>query len=149
MRSSIPGTAFSQTEGPVKGIISIENRRANGEPTKRDMAKIDLRFAAVVKAFARDRQVSHGGGKGFGSGALKVNGKIFAMISSKGKFVVKLPQKRVDELIRTGQGENFDTGAGRIMKEWVVIKAGDADWKEFAGEACQFVKRMNAGSPRP
>ena len=45
---------------------------------------------------------------------------------------MKLSQKRVDELISNGQGENFDTGGGRIMKEWVVIKAGDADWKELA-----------------
>jgi hypothetical protein len=41
------------------------------------------RFDRVVAAFAKDRQVSHADGKGFGSGALKVNGKIFAMMSSK------------------------------------------------------------------
>ena len=87
MRSSIPGTTFSQKEDPVKDIISIKNRGANSELTERDADEIDLRFAAVVKAFSRDRQVTHGGSKGFGSGALKVNGKIFAMISSTGKFV--------------------------------------------------------------
>ena len=103
-------------------------------------AKVDPQFTSVVEAFAKDRCVSYGGGKGFGSGALKVNGKIFAMISSKGEFVLKLPQKRVEELISSRQGQNFDTGGGRIMKEWVVIKAADADWKQLAEEAYRFVK---------
>ena len=43
----------------------------------------DSRLARVVDAFAKDREVSRGGGKGFGSGALKVNGKIFAMMSPR------------------------------------------------------------------
>ncbi|HEY8094949.1 MAG TPA: hypothetical protein VIE65_02505, partial [Methylobacter sp.] len=47
-------------------------------------------FVLVAHAFALDRRVVCGGGKGFGSGALKVDGKIFAMISSKGQFVMKL-----------------------------------------------------------
>ena len=41
------------------------------------------------------------------------------MISSKGQFVAKLPRERVDELVRLGQGEHFDPGHGRKMKEWV------------------------------
>ena len=48
------------------------------------MISSDQRFVRVAEAFASDRNVSHGGGKGFGSGALKADGKIFAMISSKG-----------------------------------------------------------------
>ena len=42
--------------------------------------------------------------RGFGSTALKVNGKIFAMVDSQGRFVVKLPQQRVFELMAGGQG---------------------------------------------
>jgi len=38
------------------------------------------------------------GKKGFGSSAHQVNGKIFAMISSRGSFVVKLPKHRVESL---------------------------------------------------
>lgn len=68
-------------------------------------------FALVVNAFADDRQVTpQGTGKGFGSGALKVNGKIFAMISSKGEFVVKLSEERVNELVAAGKGSRFDPG---------------------------------------
>lgn len=75
-------------------------------------AAVDPRFAPVVDAFARRRDVTYGG-KGFGSSALKVNGKIFAMMTPEGTFVVKLPRPRVDELVRLGKGEAFDPGHGR------------------------------------
>jgi hypothetical protein len=52
-------------------------------------------FASVVNAFVEDKQVTRDEGKGFGSGALKVNGKIFAMMTSQHKFVVKLPKGRI------------------------------------------------------
>jgi hypothetical protein len=38
-------------------------------------------------------------GKGFGSSALKVEGRIFAMLTSRSEFVVKLPRERVDETL--------------------------------------------------
>jgi hypothetical protein len=69
-----------------------------------------------------------------------VNGKIFAMMSSKGKFVVKLPKTRVDKLVSSGKGERFDPGHGTIMKEWVVVETGEAGGIELAKEAHQFVK---------
>ena len=108
---------------------------------ERETAEVDPRFALVVDAFAEDRRVTHGGSKGFGSGALKVNGRIFAMMSSKGEFVVKLPKERVEELAASGAGEPFDTGRGRLMKEWIVIGADRANWIELAREAYDFVKR--------
>ena len=90
----------------------------------------------VVDAFADDRQVCPPGtGKGFGSGALKVNGKIFAMISSKGEFVVKLPEERVNELVAAGKGSRFDPGRGRVMKAWLVVTADHASWLPLAKEA--------------
>jgi hypothetical protein len=108
---------------------------------RRNQAKRDSdpRFARVAAAFARKRGVTQGGDKGFGAGALKVNGKIFAMISSKGNFVVKLPKDRVDDLAMRGAAERFDPGRRRIMKEWAVI-TGNADWVALAKEACEFVK---------
>ena len=96
----------------------------------------DERFAVVVSAFADDRQVSlPGSGKGFGSRALKVNGKIFAMMSSKGHFVVKLPEERVNALIAAGSGTRFDPGRGRLMKEWLVVTADPKSWVTLAREA--------------
>jgi hypothetical protein len=97
-------------------------------------------FARVIDAFAGDRKVSRGEGKGFGSGALKVDGKIFAMMSSKGEFVVKLPKFRVDQLVDRGQGRRFDPGRGRLMREWLVVESGTAQWVELAREAYRFVK---------
>lgn len=110
---------------------------------ERKITELDPAFARIVNALAADRQVTHGGGKGFGSGALKVKGKIFAMISSKGEFVVKLPKKRVDELVESGKGQRFDPGRGRLMKEWIVIRPGTLNWIEHAKEACAFVKQGN------
>src|SRR6202795_2034102 len=99
-------------------------------------ASRDAEFALVVSAFADDRQVSPpGSGKGFGSGALKVNGKIFAMMSSKGHFVVKLPEERVDALIAAGKGTRFDPGRGRLMKEWLVVIGDHKSWVPLAREA--------------
>lgn len=103
--------------------------------------EIDPGFDRVVNAFAGDRQVSRGEGKGFGSGALKVNGRIFAMMSSKGEFVVKLPKKRVDELVDAGKGKRFDPGHGRLMKEWFVAGKGVTDWLELAKEVREFAKQ--------
>ena len=96
-------------------------------------------FAQVVSAFGNDRDVAYGGGRGFGSGALKVKGKLFAMISSKAQFVVKLPRERVDELVGLGTGEYFDPGHGRLMKEWVALDGHNSLWVNLAKEARDYV----------
>ena len=103
------------------------------------VAEIDPRYAPVVEAFAKNRHVSRENRKGFGSGSLKVNGKIFAMMSSKRQFVVKLPKNRVDELVNQGKGQRFDPGHGRIMKEWFVAGKDEANWIDLAKEAYHFV----------
>jgi len=102
--------------------------------------KADLNFDAVVAAFSKTKDVIRETRLGFGSGSLKVNGKIFAMISSKGEFVVKLPRQQVDELVRSKQGKLFDPGHGRLMKEWFVA-TGSADWLKLSQEAYAFVKK--------
>jgi TfoX/Sxy family transcriptional regulator of competence genes len=99
---------------------------------------IDPSFAPVVAAFAKDRHVSRR--KMFSSSSvLNVNGKIFAMLV-RGKFVAKLPKDRVAELVSSGNGEYFDPGHGRLMKEWVAVGAGKALWVKLAKEAYRFVK---------
>lgn len=106
-------------------------------------------FEPVVRAFTRDRRVVYGGGKGFGSGALKVDGKIFAMISSKGRFVVKLPADRVEALVGDGTGEHFDAGRGKKMKEWLAVTGEPKLWIKLAKEARQFVgSKPGAGVSR-
>ena len=103
------------------------------------MSDIDPLFAKVVKAFAGKRDVTRQSAKGFGSGALKVNGKIFAMMS-KAEFVVKLPRLRVDQIIAAGQGTRFDPGHGIVMREWVVVTVTEGEWVELGKEAYRFVK---------
>ncbi len=114
------------------------HRPRKSEPTSR-YVQLDPTFALIVQAFSRARRVSYGG-QGFGRRALRLDGKIFAMLSSKGQFVVKLPRQRVVELIRAGKGEYFDTGRDRVMKEWLAVLESPASWLELAREAHRFAK---------
>ena len=103
---------------------------------------IQKRFATIVAALAEEKGVTLGqqGKKGFGSSALQVNGKIFAMVSSGGLFVVKLPKQRVEELESQGMGKKFDPGHGRLMKEWLALAPDTAkQWLPLAREALLFV----------
>jgi hypothetical protein len=78
-------------------------------------------------------------GGGFGAGALRYQKKIFAMLV-RGQLVVKLPRKRVDELVADGSGERFDGNKGKPMKEWFVLDAdADVNWSTLAKEALDFV----------
>ena len=100
----------------------------------------ETRYAAVVASMLQHRGVSQSTKKGFGSSALVVNGSIFAMLSSKRRFVVKLPRRRVDVLVAAGVGERFDPGRGRLMKEWLSLKpASTAEWESLAREAMAYV----------
>lgn len=119
---------------------------------KHGVADADLRFAEVVAAFAADRRLApiaaslraeraeHRARK-FGSGALKVNGKIFAMVV-RDHLVVKLPKDRVSELVEASAGKHFDAGRGRLMKEWVVILSDDCSWVDLAKEAHDFCSKQ-------
>jgi hypothetical protein len=84
------------------------------------------------------------GGRGFGAGALKVDGKIFAMVSARGELVLKLPASRIDELVGQGAGRVFVVGA-RTMKEWFVAVELSADeCLTLADEARRFVHPVRA-----
>jgi len=75
----------------------------------------------------------------FGSSALRVRGRIFAMVT-RGRLVLKLPAERVAELIDAGEGETYDAGKGRPLKEWVSLEPGRQDnWLGLATEALKFV----------
>ena len=95
-------------------------------------------FERVAGAFATDRRVTRGG-KGFGSTGLKVDGKLFALVSSRGEYVVKLPRARVSELVSAGVGVLFDPGHGRLMREWIALSGNDGRWLELAKEARAYV----------
>lgn len=105
----------------------------------------EARFATIVEALRGEPDVSYGADapgskRGFGSSALKVDGKIFAMLV-RGTFVVKLPRPRVDALVAAGDGERFDRGDGRLMKEWLAVEATAGEgWLALASEAMAYVR---------
>ena len=104
------------------------------------------RYAKVVKAFAGRRGVSAESGRGFGSSALKVDNRIFAMLASGDRFVVKLPRQRVVALVAAGEGERFDPRRnGKLMKEWLVVgPRREMRWLPLAQEAFEFAKTKRA-----
>jgi hypothetical protein len=106
----------------------------------------EARYDRLVVEFASETDVDPpsaglAGGRGFGANALKVDGRIFAMLT-RDRLVVKLPRVRVDELVLEGVGERFDPGHGRIMKEWLSIHDGhEEEWEALAREALTFGRR--------
>ena len=98
----------------------------------------------LVDAFANEPDVTppedlDTRGKKFGSNALKVKDKIFAMLRQD-RLVVKLPKARVEALVGAGQGERMVSGGGREMKEWLVLTPRSSeDWTALAREAYAFV----------
>jgi hypothetical protein len=97
------------------------------------------RYAQIVRAFLRRPGITQQG-RGFGSAALKVRGKMFATLSPAGALVVKLPRQRVDALVADGQGKPFEPGPSRVMTEWLELyAASDKDWTSLAEEALAFV----------
>ncbi len=125
--------------------------KAKPKQTTRRVKRPELHpsFAGVVRAFIRDPRVTFGG-QGIGSRALKLDGKIFAMLNSAGSFVVKLPRARVATLVAAGRGWHFDPVHGRPMKEWLVVDGRPASWLRLAREAYEDARAnlTSAGSAR-
>jgi hypothetical protein len=98
-------------------------------------------FAALITAFTSRPRVTYGG-RGFGARALRFDGKIFAMLDSKGRFVVKVPRIRADELLARGQAVHFEPVPGRPMKEWIVVTGRRPSWLALAREAYEYVASL-------
>jgi hypothetical protein len=99
---------------------------------------VEVAFGRIARAFAKDRRVTQGG-KGFGSTGLKVDGKLFALVSSRRQYVVKLPKARVRALVSEGAGVLWDPGHGRLMREWIALSGNEVRWLELAREARAYV----------
>ncbi len=100
------------------------------------------RFALLVEEFAAlEGVVPPGATIGFGSGALRFEGRIFAMLAHD-RLVLKLPSSRVGALVADREGEHFDANKGRPMKEWLSLSPrSDLSWSELAHEALSFARR--------
>lgn len=110
---------------------------------------VEARYAELAERFAGKPGVTlpgaDGGRRGFGADALKVDGRIFAMLVN-GRLVLKLPRTRVEALVAEGEVERFDSGPGRVMREWVTVLPDSADRLDaLAAEALAFVR---SGSPQ-
>jgi hypothetical protein len=130
-------------------MVRIRQRRAS-TPKKRspsDEAKAETSASKLFELLCdqlKDQVDVECGAKrsGFGANALKVNGKIFAMVSSRSQLVFKLPGNRVRELAQQDIGTPFDPGRGRLMREWLVLlKDSRATALALAIEALEFGRR--------
>jgi hypothetical protein len=118
--------------------MATTKKTAKKTAKKAEAPQLPARYEPVVNAFIRKADVT--GGVMMASYGLKVNGKIFVMFP-RGTFVAKLPKARVDALVASGDGEPFDPGHGRLMKEWLVVHNMSLDLVALAKEAYDFVKR--------
>lgn len=110
------------------------------------MKKPEAEFAAVIAGLRNKPGVTppsddEGTRRKFGSNGLRINGRVFAMLSAEKRLIVKLPRDRVDALVNAGDGERFDPRRnGRVMREWIVMKPSSrANWLQLAREALDFV----------
>ncbi|HEY2406152.1 MAG TPA: hypothetical protein VGI10_09125 [Polyangiaceae bacterium] len=71
---------------------------------------------------------------------LRVGKEFLALVDYKGSgLVVKLPEERVNELIRAGDGRPF-APAGKVFKEWVAVPKPDRRrWRALLQEGIAFV----------
>ncbi|WP_236789278.1 TfoX/Sxy family protein [Amycolatopsis sp. GM8] len=103
---------------------------------------MEERFEELVDQFVGMPDVAPPGSTGgrFGSHALRVRSKIFAMYV-RGQLVLKLPKSRVDELVAAGEGIRFDANKGTPMKEWLALAPeSELPWHPLAEEAMTFVR---------
>jgi hypothetical protein len=102
----------------------------------------------LMAAHGADGVTPPAGGSGFGRGALRYRGKIFAMFV-RGRLVLKLPRQRVDELAAAGHGIRFDANKGTPMKEWLALDPqAPLSWPRLATEALDFARAATRNAPR-
>jgi uncharacterized protein YdhG (YjbR/CyaY superfamily) len=118
----------------------LRNKSAKRNHTQLDGA--DPRFVPVAEAFSGSRGFSLMESKSGAMRGLLLNGKSFGM-SSHGRFILKLTEERVAALVAEGMGEPFRPSAGRVMKSWIEVTNGKADWVALAREA----HRLAAATP--
>jgi hypothetical protein len=128
-RATRPRSAAKRSVTPSAKAAVVAAKPKAGSP--------EAKYGGLVSKLIGERGVTMSG-KGFGSEALRVNNKIFAMLTN-GRLVVKLPRERVDALIASKDGERFDPGHGRLMKEWLSVSPRSAKpWLSLAREALAF-----------
>ena len=109
------------------------------DPAERWVRLVERMLAAGEATYGN--AAGDGAKRGFGSTSLKTGGRMFAMIAHD-RLVVKLPAKRVEELVAAGVGRRFDPGHGKLQREWLDVSGDDFElWVALATEAETFVGR--------
>lgn len=101
-------------------------------------ADSDLFWELICELQAEDQRVMEG--TIMGGPCVRVNSEFLGLVDYKGSgLVVKLPRKRVDELISSGVGRPFGP-AGKVFKEWISVPTPDEDlWRSLLLEGIEFV----------
>jgi TfoX/Sxy family transcriptional regulator of competence genes len=117
-------------------------------PAKKGAAvdEADPSFVPVAKALARAPGFSLMESKSRGTRGLMVDGKSFGM-STHGRFILKVGDARVAELIADRIGKPFRPSAGKVMKGWIEVTDPKADWVALAKEAL-VAARVGEGKAR-
>lgn len=134
----VPGGA----SGP--GLLSVPRASlSHVPPADREPGP---RYDDLIDALLEEPGVTPPHGGGFGRSACRFNGKIFVMFV-RGRLVLKLPEKRVDQLIAAGLGTRFDANKGTPMREWLSLDPdSDQPWLPLAREALGFARSAPAAS---
>ena len=95
-------------------------------------------YTEIKGHFASDPDVEVLSGRG--AQGIKIGGKLFVMFL-KGDLLVKLPEQKVKEIIELGNGEAYDPGTGKPMKNRVLIRARNKNlWIKYSIEAKKHAK---------
>jgi len=98
----------------------------------------DVFWELIDELQAEDPRVEEG--TIMGGRCARVAGEFLGLVDFKGSgLVVKLPRRRVAELIEQGHGQPF-APAGKVFKEWVSIPKRDRRrWRSLLREGIAFV----------
>jgi hypothetical protein len=126
---------------PDKVVLAGRARKQGTAMAQKEGNPADGLYAVLAAHYAAKPAAAPS--KGFGSNALKVEGKIFASLT-RGRLLLKLSEARVDSLIKSKKGLRFSTGVGRFKKEWVTVgPTTEKEWLALAEEARTFVSAQN------
>ncbi|MHA7179440.1 TfoX/Sxy family protein [Arthrobacter sp. MDB2-24] len=88
----------------------------------------------------------------FGSAAISLSGKLFALVDREGRLMVKVPAERAADLVAQGAAVPARIGRG-TAREWVSIapegsgtEDQDREWTVFLLEAYDYAVRLQVDS---
>lgn len=111
-------------------MMAAKGTRSDGHDQFWEVAEPYLASGALVEGTMMGHQCLRTSG---------TNGFVATVERSTGSLVVKLPKKRVSELIDQGVGEPF-APAGKVFREWVALPEFDErGWTDLLEESMEFV----------